>query len=84
MDFLASSPKEITLKILERYPEFVAFKTAGREVDSSISEPIENTFDSETPEEVLEKAHQQLRNDLSQELLATIKSSSPRFFLPTN
>lgn len=71
--------QRIDIKILNQYPEFVEFHTAGRVKPVRGSNKDHDTGD-ETPEEVLQKAYQSIRNDLAAELLEKIKENSPKFF----
>ena len=76
---LASNPVRIDAKYLEQWPEFIAFRDITKltsEAPQSIVFPWEKT----TPEEIIEVAHQGLREQLSQELLARILICSPIFF----
>jgi restriction system protein len=80
---LASDLDKIDVRFLSRFDEFVEFrakKNAGGQAApvSVLSLPI--TTDTETPEEALETAYQTLRDNLSDELLSTIKGCSPAFF----
>lgn len=77
-DVLSKKPTEINVKFLERFPEFIEFRTKR-------NEPREETQTSETetlhtPGELLESAYQKLREDLAAELLKTVKECSPSFF----
>jgi restriction system protein len=74
---LAEGPVRIDNRFLSRYPEFVAFRDRTPAVDVP-ADPI--TASSETPDETIERADRQLRAALADELLARIKSASPRFF----
>src|SRR5690625_521657 len=78
---LKESPERIDIKYLERFPEFIEFRQARKkdrtvEVTSSSS----NEQSSTTPEESLEQAYQQLRDEVANELLHLIKSNSADFF----
>lgn len=78
---LKESPERIDIKYLERFPEFIEFRQASKkdrtvEVTSSSS----NEQSSTTPEESLEQAYQQLRDEVANELLHLIKSNSADFF----
>jgi restriction system protein len=76
---LADKPKKIDAKFLEQFPEFVAFRSRRREKKQSPEGP--GVDETKTPEERLEEAHQQLQDDLAEELLNTIVSEcSPAFF----
>ena len=76
LDLLKQGHERIDVKILNQYPEFVEFHTAkptkGGEID--------NGNQLETPEELLEKAYESIRNDLAGEILSKIKGNSPQFF----
>lgn len=77
-DVLSKKPTEINIKFLERFPEFIEFRTKR-------NEPREETRSTEaedlqTPGELLESAYQKLREDLAAELLTTVKECSPSFF----
>jgi restriction system protein len=83
-EVLASNPKEIDVKFLSQFDEFVEFRRKkSNEVGQAVpivasSLPI--STDTETPEVALENAYQTLRDNLSDELLTTIKGCSPAFF----
>jgi len=74
---LAENPTKIDVKLLGRYPQFLAFRSrknrGGSQDDSLDTSP-------ETPEELLARAYQALRDELEQELLDTVKKASPSFF----
>ena len=76
---LKDAPQRIDVKYLERYPEFVDFRSTPRKPKDT--PPIAITGDeADTPEEVLEAAYSRLRIDLAAELLTRIKACSPQFF----
>lgn len=81
-EILVTNPSRIDSKFLERFPEFMDFKEASKSSsDTSGSVVIEDpTTMTTTPEEAIEFAHQGLRAQLAQELLARILSCSPSFF----
>ena len=74
---LLQNPEKIDNKFLEQFPEFMEFKNIGKnkEKESKETEIVEKT-----PEETLETAYQVLQDNLSFELLQTIKDCSPEFF----
>lgn len=81
LEVLASNPNRIDTEYLQRFPEFVEFKTArvkpnGREEPS---QPI-LALGKETPEEALQSAYQEINDTLAQELLSRVKACSPAFF----
>jgi restriction system protein len=76
---LASEPLRIDGKYLEQFAEFMEFRDASRpqSVDVAVSETEQL---KSTPEEAIEIAHEGLREQLAQELIARILSCSPTFF----
>ena len=76
---LASNPARIDARYLEQFPEFLDFREASRPA-SLVTEVPESLPSRATPEESIEAAHQGLRVQLGQELLARILACSPSFF----
>ncbi|WP_069790853.1 restriction endonuclease [Cyanobacterium sp. IPPAS B-1200] len=77
-DLLAKNYQEITVKELQQYSEFLDFVTPKKNQNNEISDvPF---TEKETPEEMLENGYQEIRNELADELLNTIKSNSYDFF----
>ena len=77
-EVLAKNPAEINVKFLEQFPEFIEFRAKRSEPkESAETTEAENL---QTPGELLESAYQKLREDLSAELLKTVKECSPAFF----
>lgn len=80
---LSKAPAKIDVKFLEQFPEFIEFRDASRtnveQIETKADFASENTPIS-TPEESIEIAHQSLREQLAQELLARLLSCSPTFF----
>lgn len=70
-DVLQENPTSINIKFLERFPEFVEFRTATRDT---------TTVDAETPEELIESSFSRLRASLADDLLQQVKTASPQFF----
>ena len=71
----------IDINVLNRYPEFVEFRTStlqSRSGEIVISNA--SCTESATPEEALQQAHQSIRNDLLSDILTKVKANSPRFF----
>jgi restriction system protein len=79
IEVLKSNPKTIDNNFLMKYPEFQEFRTINNNQDT-IANTVDDTFDEKNPEELLEYAYEEITNALAQELLDTIKSSSPSFF----
>jgi restriction system protein len=76
LEILKAKPMRIDVPFLEQFPEFVEFRSRRREAKfTNLPEEVQ-----ETPEEVLERAYQDLRRELARELLDYVKKCSPRFF----
>jgi restriction system protein len=76
---VAQKPDYIDVQFLRAYPEFVKFlnKKAGQRK----TKPQESHIVSEkTPDEQLDSAYNELRQNLAEDLLATVKVASPQFF----
>lgn len=78
-ELLAQGHNRISVKVLEQYPEFLEFHTAGR---NAAAQPtiIPDERQAETPEEILQKAYQSIRSELASEILNRVKSNTPAFF----
>lgn len=81
-EVLAAGHGQINSKFLEQFPEFMQFKQRTRRERPESPEPREQetTADTTTPDEAMESAYQQLRDQLAQDLLGQIKLCSPAFF----
>ena len=75
---LAEKPKTIGLKDLERYPEYLEFRSRSK-AEPKNSE-LELTTQQGTPEEDLQRTYEAIRKRLEVELLDAFKTSSPTFF----
>ena len=78
MDVLKQNPSDIDVQFLKQFSEFLEFQTVHRtkpEVTGGDDEA-----ETQTPEETIEAAYQQVRKGLAAELLQTIKTLSPSFF----
>lgn len=71
--------ERIDIKILNQYPEFVEFHTDNKNDKDESSTAVFEDHQS-TPEELLQKAYLNIRNDLALELLDKVKSNTPDFF----
>lgn len=82
-EVLKSNPIRINMKYLEQFPEYIEFKgkenTRKKDQENDNSGGIEQNG-SKTPEEILEYAYQEIRDNLAQELLVMVKKSPPVFF----
>lgn len=78
---LAEKPKNINVSLLERYPEFQKFRNRKKD-QSKTNDAIVSVemVVSETPEDALASAYRSLRKNLEDEILSSVKESSPSFF----
>ncbi|MDX9757894.1 MAG: restriction endonuclease [Bacteroidota bacterium] len=74
-EVLASNPTAINIAFLKQFPEFNEFHAKPAERKGADAIPL-----SDTPEEQLLASYEQLRAELSVELLDQVKSISPQFF----
>jgi restriction system protein len=79
LDVLHDAPDRITVHYLDKFPEFVDFRSTPKK-KKEVPLPGKGDDDGQTPEEVLETTHLRLRSDLSSELLNRVKECSPQFF----
>lgn len=82
-EVLSSNPARIDMKYLEQFPEYIEFRDKeGTRRKSSNGDDDEETPSgaSKTPEELLEYAYLEIRDNLAQEVLSLVKKSSPAFF----
>jgi len=75
---LSQNPKEINVKYLKQFPEFIEFQIIKHE---RIGENRADEDEKEkTPEELLETAYQQINDQLVSDLLKQIKAIPPPLF----
>lgn len=80
-EVLAKPPARIDISFLEQFPEFREFRTrATTDGETAPALPPGVTESPETPEESLERAYTSIRNELTLEVLARVKTASPAFF----
>ncbi len=72
---LAEGLSEIDVGVLERYPEFVAWRTQQK-----AEEPAGQTQPSESPEEIIASSFELLNSELAREIVERVHSFSPAFF----
>jgi restriction system protein len=75
---LSENPERIDLRVLQGYEGYVEFRNRRKNGEESTT-AIEETEDSQTPEEILENAYLQVRRQIESDLLAQIMSSPPDF-----
>jgi restriction system protein len=81
-EVLKSKPAKIDVTLLKQFPEFlhaVDSKDDGQPGDGFKAEVTEQP-EKQTPQEVLDNAYQQIRRELADELLQTVRSATPAFF----
>jgi len=71
---LEQNPPKIDINFLMQFPGYVEFRTGGKD------KPVTTDDTPVTPEEILENSYQNLRNNIAQELLSSVKFCSPEFF----
>lgn len=76
-DVLSKSPTNIDNEYLKQFPDFIVFLE-----NSQSTNEINGTenLSKQTPEEILETVHLQLKKEVLSELIEKIKSCSPEFF----
>lgn len=79
LNLLKKNPEFINQKMLSEYPEFVEFKSRSRESKSKEME-FECSSMTKTPQDMIEEAYTEIRNNLADELLSAVKKESPQFF----
>lgn len=75
---LDQKPSKIDMQYLSQFDEFVEFRERGPDTDED--ETGTDEIEELTPEEVMEKAYQQIREDLAGELLTYVLNSGSGFF----
>jgi restriction system protein len=78
LDILAQKSSRIDIKYLKQFPEYLDF--IGTNANSPAATEAANLPAAQTPDEAIELAHRELRQNLAQELLERIKTASPAFF----
>lgn len=81
LKLLTENPERINISLLERYPEFQEFR--NRKKDQSKENDANDLIElvtHETPEDALASAYRSLRKNLEDEILSSVKDSSPSFF----
>ena len=77
---LAEKPSRINAKSLEQFDEFQTFKQTSRLPAPEVGGNEVSEIPADTPEETLQDAYLELRKNLADDLLETVKKSSPEFF----
>lgn len=77
LNVLAQEPKQIDVRFLRQYPEFVEWQQPK---EKPAETPDEDDDQIETPEEQIGITFEKLNKDLASDLLETVKASTPLFF----
>ncbi len=81
LKLLSENPAKINVSLLERYPEFLEFRNRKKDPSKNYEEnAVIEMIASETPEDALASAYRTLRKNLEDEILISVKDSSPSFF----
>ena len=81
LKLLAEHPEKINTSLLERYPKFQEFRNRKKDQSKTNgSNVFAEIAASETPEDALASAYRSLRRNLEDEILSSVKDSSPSFF----
>lgn len=75
---LASKPGRIDIRFLRQLPGFVQFHDTKSE--TNLVENATTISVAKTPEEVMDDAYQEIRDNLAQDILANVMKCSPAFF----
>ena len=81
LSLLKESPDSVNLKLLDRYPEHVAFRSKSSDAGGGPAETdLQREEEGSTPAEAIDAAYGVLRDSLAEEVLQQIKGCSPEFF----
>jgi restriction system protein len=73
---LLAQPNKIDLRLLEQFPKLAVQVEPSLVIDNELTQSVVST----SPEEVLERAHAEISQELAEELIEAIKQCSPEFF----
>jgi restriction system protein len=77
-EVLAGKPSRIDVAFLRRFPSFVAFQSIKHDGESEGAE-VALVEATESPEELIESAHAELKRTLASDLLSKIRGAAPYF-----
>jgi restriction system protein len=77
---LGENPREINQKYLERFPEFIEFKSIRRDKTEDYGVEVPELALGQTPHEALETAYERLGSELAAEILSSIRGCDPTLF----
>jgi restriction system protein len=79
LEVLEQKPEHLNVRFLKQFPEFKEFHTY-RKPASEADDQDDDDVSTATPEELLEKSHGVLKQNVTQELLDRVKAAPPAFF----
>jgi restriction system protein len=81
-EVLKSKPLKIDSALLKQFPDFLDFVNSKREAlpEQESMPAVAEEPEKRTPQEVLDNAYQQIRRELADELLQTVRAAPPAFF----
>ncbi|MEK7092271.1 MAG: restriction endonuclease, partial [Patescibacteria group bacterium] len=77
---LSQSPKEINVKFLQHFQQFMEIRKQNDDEQETEQERVIQEEVTQTPQELLEYGYQKIKCDLAQEIIDSVKKASPRFF----
>jgi restriction system protein len=78
LSLLAENPDVVNVTLLERYPEFLEFRSRRKGKNNDVGEEISTS--TETPEDALASAYMAIQRKVEEEIIDSIMQSSPSFF----
>lgn len=79
-EVLQDKPAKINQKYLQRFPEFVEFRSVRRDRTEENGDLTPELTLGQTPHEALESAYERLRSELASEILSSVRSCDPTLF----
>ena len=79
-EVLNKNPKNIDIKMLNKFEEFVNFRSRTTSQKETEQEITSTDTSNQTPEELIDSAYQDFQKSLATELLDNIRNVSPAFF----
>ena len=79
-DLLARQPTKVTMKVLHTYDAYREFRKRHKSAVEAGPEVTGNEEQTKTPEELIEEAHEILRESLAGQILDQLKACSASFF----
>jgi restriction system protein len=77
---IKENPSQINMKFLEQFPGYTAFRTKKSGRKKPEQKDNDDHISSQTPEERMEYAYQDIKDRLATDLLDFVKKSTPTFF----